>query len=346
MQSLNLYGVEDLRFEDSPCPELKHDTDVRIAVAAVGICGSDLSRYKKLGPYIEGMTFGHEFSGVITEVGSAVTHVDVGQRVVGCPAIVCHACASCEKGEYSRCSNLYVIGSYQPGAFAEEVVLPAENVIPIPDDVDDETAAMIEPSAVVAHGFYRTRLSPGNSVAIMGCGSIGLLAVQWARIFGATQIIAIDIADDKLRLASELGATETLNARDATWEDVFKTWCPNGVDLAIESSGVPKTFGQVLTLPCKGGEVLMLGIPYADMQIPRRQFEKILRNELSVHGSWNGLSAPFPGQEWHASIDYMRTGDINVTPMITKRLPLSEGPRIFKTLTHGQHQLCKVMFKP
>ncbi|MGO1759309.1 MAG: alcohol dehydrogenase catalytic domain-containing protein, partial [Mammaliicoccus vitulinus] len=101
MKALNLYDIEDLRFEDTDKPELKSPDDVIIKVKATGICGSDTSRYKKLGPYKEGMTFGHEFSGIVEQIGSEVTGLNVGDTVTGCPAVVCHQCHYCEKGEYS-----------------------------------------------------------------------------------------------------------------------------------------------------------------------------------------------------------------------------------------------------
>ncbi|EHJ09173.1 galactitol-1-phosphate 5-dehydrogenase [Staphylococcus simiae] len=344
MKSLNLYDVEDLRYEDSEQPTIVNDNDVLIKVKATGICGSDTSRYKKLGPYIAGMTFGHEFSGVVEAVGEAVTHLNPGDKVTGCPAMPCYECDYCLKGEYSCCKSLYVIGSYEPGSFAEFVKLPSQNVLKVPDNVDYATAAMVEPSAVVAHGFYKTAIQPGMTVAIMGCGSIGLLAIQWARIFGAAHIIAIDIDDHKLDIAKKIGAHQVINSLETDLETFIETHYSNQIDVAIESSGAKVTIGQILTLPKKGGEVLLLGIPYADIEITRQHFEKILRNELSVHGSWNGLSSPFPGKEWHATLHYMQTKDINVTPIISHYLPLSEGPVTFDKLVNRKEKYDKVMF--
>lgn len=345
MKALNLYDIEDLRFEETTKPELESPDDVIIKVKATGICGSDTSRYKKLGPYKEGMTFGHEFSGVVEQLGNDVTDLNIGDTVTGCPAIVCHKCHYCEKGEYSRCENLYVIGSYEPGCFAEYVKLPASNVLKLPDNVDLDTAAMVEPSAVVAHGFYRTRMKPGATVAIMGCGSIGLLAIQWAKIFGAAKIIAIDIDNHKLDIAKELGADYTINSKEKNLDEAISA-IPDKIDVAVESAGSPFTIGQVLTLPTKGGEVLLLGIPYSDIEIKRQHFEKILRNELNVIGSWNGLSAPFPGEEWTATLHYMSTGEINVDSIISDRLDLEKGPETFYNLVNRKQHYDKVIFHP
>ncbi|SCQ96482.1 Sorbitol dehydrogenase [Staphylococcus aureus] len=301
MKALKLYGVEDLRYEDNEKPVIESVNDVIVKVRATGICGSDTSRYKKMGPYIKGMPFGHEFSGVVDAIGSDVTHVNVGDKVTGCPAIPCYQCEYCLKGEYARCEKLFVIGSYEPGSFAEYVKLPAQNVLKVPDNVDYIEAAMVEPSAVVAHGFYKSNIQPGMTVAVMGCGSIGLLAIQWARIFGAAHIIAIDIDAHKLDIATSLGAHQTINSKEENLEKFIENHYANQIDLAIESSGAKVTIGQILTLPKKGGEVVLLGIPYDDIEIDRVHFEKILRNELTVCGSWNCLSSNFPGKEWTAT---------------------------------------------
>ncbi|SFF78268.1 L-iditol 2-dehydrogenase [Halobacillus alkaliphilus] len=347
MKSLNLYKERDIRFEEAADPVIEHFDQVIIKVKAVGICGSDISRYQKLGPYEEGMTFGHEFAGEVTEVGSKVSCVKVGDRVAGCPTFHCGECVPCQKGELSRCERLTVIGARQPGAYAEYVKLPADNVLLLPDNVDYTTAALVEPSSVVAHGFYRTSIQPGSEVAIVGCGSIGLLAVQWARIFGAKRVFAIDIDSSKLEVAREVGADVTINALENPAHEQLSEWTNgHGVDLAVEAAGSPITSAQVLALPGKGGEVVYMGIPYADIQIERYYFERIVRNELRILGSWNAISPPFPGEEWHSSLHYMSRGDINVHPMISHQLGLEEGPGAFENLIQQRGDYVKVIFNP
>lgn len=347
MKALNLYGVQDIRFEETPEPVIEKEDDVIIKVKAVGICGSDISRFKKLGPYVEGMTFGHEFAGEVAEIGSGVTGIKVGDRVAACPTYACGKCESCRKGEPSQCEKLTVIGARHPGAYAEYVKLPSEHIIVLPDNVDYDTAALIEPSSVVAHGFYRTNIKPGAEVAIVGCGSIGLLAVQWAKIFGAKKVYAIDIDDNKLKTAKELGADEVINSLEKPpHEQLLELNQGRGVDLAVESAGSPITSAQVFALPKKGGEVVFMGIPYADITIERFYFEKIVRNELSIYGSWNALSAPFPGKEWESTVHYMSTGQINVKPMISHTLELSQGPETFKQIINREIDAVKVLFYP
>ncbi|WP_347551642.1 galactitol-1-phosphate 5-dehydrogenase [Pseudalkalibacillus hwajinpoensis] len=347
MKSLNLYNEQDIRFENSSEPVIENEEDVIIKVKAVGICGSDISRYRKLGPYVPGMTFGHEFAGEVAEVGSGVKHIQVGDRVAGCPTFHCGECENCQKGELARCAKLTVIGARSPGAYAEFVKLPKSHIIPLPDNVDYDTAALVEPSSVVAHGFYRTSIKPGADVAVMGCGSIGLLAVQWAKIFGAKRVFAIDIDVAKLEIARELGADIGINSLEKPAHEQLMAYTNgNGVDLAIESAGSPVTSSQVFALPKKGGEVVFMGIPYADINIERFYFEKIVRNELRVLGSWNAISSPFPGEEWRSSIHYMSTGGINVKPMISHRLSLEEGPETFDSIINKRLLYSKVLFYP
>lgn len=346
LKALNLYHMNDLRYEECEMPVLESDNEVIIEVKATGICGSDTSRYSKLGPYIKGMTFGHEFSGVIFQVGQGVSGLVVGDRVTACPTIVCGKCDYCKQGAYSRCKNLYVIGSYVPGSFAQYVKVPASHVLKIPDNVDFQTAAMVEPSAVVAHGFYKTHLKPGMTVAVIGTGSIGLLAIQWAKIFGATQIIAIDIDDNKLEVAKKVGADTVINSAKVDLEEMIQQNFEDKIDLAVESSGAKAVIGPILTLPKKGGEVLFLGIPYADIDLSRTQFEKILRNELSLHGSWNALSAVFPGKEWTSTLYYMSKGAIRVDSIVSHYVPLSKGPEMFNRIIQRKENINKVIFYP
>ncbi|WP_099159548.1 galactitol-1-phosphate 5-dehydrogenase [Virgibacillus ndiopensis] len=347
MRSLKLYGKQDLRFEEADRPFIEKPDDVIIKVKAVGICGSDISRYRKLGPYVEGTIFGHEFAGEVVEVGPEVTGIKVGDRVAGCPTFYCGKCESCKKGELARCEKLHVMGAFYPGAYAEFAKLPVENIISIPDTVDFDTAAMIEPSAVVVHGFDRTNMQPGAEVAVMGCGNIGLLAVQWAKIFGAKTVYAIDIDDDKLVIAKEAGADVLINSKEQpAHEQIMEYTNGSGVDVAIESAGSPITSAQVFALPKKGGQVVFMGIPYADITIERFYFEKIVRNELTVLGSWNAITGPFPGKEWSTTVHYMSTGQINVQPIISHRLQLREGPETFNKIINRDGIFGKVLFYP
>lgn len=356
MKSLNLYGVEDLRFETNTAhPILEKETDVIIKIKAVGICGSDLSRYKKLGPYVPGMTWGHEFAGEIVEVGKKVKNVKLGDRVAGCPAFICQDlpveddCFYCKKSEFARCENLTVIGARHPGAFAEYIRLPSKNVIKLTDNISYSAGAIVEPACVVAHGLYRCDIKAGNTFAIIGCGNIGILSIKWARILGASSIIAIDVDEKALEIAKQSGADVVINPKEEKALDIVKQ-CTKGLgaDVVIESAGSPITSAQVFAYAKKGGSVLFMGIPYGDVMVERFYFEKIVRSELNVYGVWNAISGPFPGQEWNATVHFLDSKLLDVESMITHKLNLEDGPVIFDKITHKQSgdHYGKVIFYP
>lgn len=344
MKALNLYGKQDVRYEDVPQPEIENDDDVIIQVKTAGICGSDISRFGKIGSYNPGLTWGHEFAGVVAKKGHAVSSLNIGDRVVACPCFPCFHCEYCQRAQYSKCTDLQVLGGHRKGAFAEYISVPAANVVPIPDDLDFDAASFVEPSAVVVHGLDRVTVKPGMTVAVVGCGTIGQLAVQWARIYGAGKVYACDTAQDKLEVASRAGADKNFNVTDAEFEREFSAaTAGKGVDLVIESSGNAAGIASCMNLAGKGGTVLLLGIPYGDVAFDRTSFEKIIRNELTVRGSWNSLSAPFPGREWQTSLDYMRKGGLNPALLITHRITLEQAPDIFPQLYQRQFSFIKVL---
>jgi L-iditol 2-dehydrogenase len=347
MKCAKLYGIRDIRVEENPIHVAKNPDDVVIKVKAVGFCGSDISRYGKLGPHTVGAIFGHEFAGVVTEVGSEVTHVKVGDAVTACPALPCYKCDSCLQGKHSQCENLGVIGAKEPGAFAEYAIVKERNVVKLLEGMNFEESAVIEPTCVTIHGFYRTNIKAGDTVAILGVGPIGLLAMQVAKVFGASKVIAIDVFDEKLEMAKALGADAVINAKSVDPIQAVKDLTNGkGVDIAVESAGTPFTCGQVLGLPKKGGSVIYMGIPYGDVSVPREYFEKIMRNELVLFGAWNAISAPFPGKEWETAMHFIKEGRIKISPMITHRISIDELPEPFDKIYQRDTFFGKVMVFP
>ena len=191
-----------------------HIGDIIIKIKTAGICGSDISRFGKIGSYNPGLTWGHEFSGIIAETGKGVKNLNTGDRVTACPCFPCYECEFCRQGEFSKCTDLQVLGGHKKDAFAEYIKMPEANVIKIPDNMDYETASFIEPSCVVVHGYNRVNIKPGERVAVIGCGTIGLLAVQWAKIFGAAEVYAFDTEQKKLEIAEKTGADYTFNVTE------------------------------------------------------------------------------------------------------------------------------------
>lgn len=344
MKALNLYGKQDVRFEDVPMLKIEKDDDVIIRVKTAGVCGSDISRFGKIGSYNPGLTWGHEFAGVVAEVGNRVSSLKPGDRVVACPCFPCFECEYCRQAEYSKCSNLQVLGGHRKGAFAEYISVPAANVVPIPDELGFEEASFVEPSAVVVHGLDQVNIQAGSSVAVVGCGTIGQLAVQWARIYGAGKVYVLDTEQAKLDVACHAGADAGFDVTANGFTERFaQETHGRGVDLVIESSGNAAGIVSAMNYARKGGTVLLLGIPYGDVAFNRTSFEKIVRNELRIKGSWNSLSAPFPGREWQTSLDYMTKGWLKPSSLITHRITLQDAPDIFPKLYRRDFHFIKVL---
>lgn len=340
-----LHAPADLRYERVPVPACG-DHEVLIRVRAAGVCGSDLDRVMKTGTYTFPTIPGHEFSGEVAEVGRAVKEYQSPARVVVAPLLACMQCESCSRGDYGMCDSYGYLGSRTDGAFAQFAVAPAKNLLRLPDEVSFAEGAMVEPAAVTLHGMMRVGIHPGETVAVLGCGPIGLCAIQFARIMGARRVIAVDIASDKLELARAVGAEDCIDSGLVDAVEVIRdSTAGKGVEVSIETAGVAYTQEQALRIAKKKGRVLYLGTAHKEVVIPPRTFECIVRNELTVVGSWNSYSAPFPGVEWHATLDYLSRGVLKLRPLITHTFGLSEASRVFQDLSERRFAFTKVMFE-
>lgn len=193
--------------------------EVLIKVKYTGICGSDVPRVNGDACHFFPNVLGHEFSGVIEEVGEGVTTLAKGDRIAGVPLVPCMECEDCQKGNYSLCKHYSFIGSRQFGSFAEYVVVPEKNAVKFEDKVSFEQGALFEPATVALHGLNRLNYQAGECVAILGGGTIGLFTAQWAKIFGAKKVVVFDISPERLELAKKLGADEGINTLDEDFMD-------------------------------------------------------------------------------------------------------------------------------
>lgn len=342
MKAAVLHAPGDLRIEEVPIPACADD-EVLVQVKATGICGSDLDRVMVTGTYHFPTIPGHEFCGVVAKVGQNVTKYVPGDRVAVAPILPCFQCEFCQQGHYGQCNDYNYLGSRTDGGFAEYVAAPERNLVRMLDNISYEHGAMIEPAAVTLHGVMKAGIKAGDSVTVLGCGALGLFAIQFARILGATRIIATDIAEDKLALAKEIGATHVINSKN---ENAVKAILAQGaVDVTIETAGVAMTQVQALEITQKHGNVLYLGTAHADVVIPARVFEHIIRNELTIIGAWNSFSAPFPGREWSAIIDYIQNGSLNMAPLITHTIALEDIPAFVKDMKNRVVSYNKVIIK-
>lgn len=310
-----LYGNEDIRFEDIPMPEIS-ENEVLVKVKMTGICGSDVPRVLANGAHYYPIVLGHEFSGVITQVGSGVTGLDVGDRVAGIPLIPCMKCEDCQKGNYSLCKHYTFVGSRIQGSYAEFVKLPARNVVKFDPSVSFEQGAFFEPATVALHGIKCANFRSGRDVAILGGGTIGLFTMQWARIFGARSVTVFDISDKRLALAKKLGADRTVNTR-------IQEPGPEKYDFIFETAGQTDTIKTAFEIAANKASICCIGTPHRELTFTPRQWENMNRKEFRLTGSWMSYSAPFPGDEWALTAHYFKTGQLKFgDSLIFRKFPL------------------------
>ena len=345
MKAANLYAPADIRVEQVPVP-VPSEGEVLIQVKGCGVCGSDISRLMETGTYSFPTIPGHEFSGVITQLGPGVSDVRLGERVTVIPFLPCRRCAFCEIGEYQLCENYSYLGSRTDGAYAEYVVAPATNLLPLPEGVSFEMGAMTDPAAVALHAVRKLGIQAGDSVAVFGVGPIGVYALEWAKILGAGATIAIDIFAEKLSVAAQLGADVCINSREEDpLERIMAATQGTGVNRSVEFAGHMVTQEQSLLATAKMGSIVWGGISHSPLPLQEKTVDAILRRELTLVGSWNSSFARLCS-DWATTLQFMATGQIRGEEMISHRLSLEELPDTFKMLLAREEYTGKVMFFP
>lgn len=331
MKAAVLHGKNDLRYEDYPTPQ-PGKGEVLVRVKAAGICGSDIPRVLGDGAHFYPIILGHEFSGEVAAIGSGVQSVSEGDRVAAVPLIPCFSCSDCQMGNYSQCGHYSFIGSRVQGGFADYVVLPEKNVVRFDKSVSYEQGAFFEPSTVALHGLKCAGYKGGEDVAILGGGTIGLFAAQWAMIFGAKRVFVFDIDNDRLALAKELGADITINTLDPDFKDVVKAYTGGkGFGFVFETAGVDVTMKLAFELAGNKASVCFVGTPTRDLVFPPKLFEYMNRKEFRLTGSWMSYSAPFPGSEWELTAHYFGNGKLKLTDkLIFIKLPMEKAAEGFK----------------
>jgi L-iditol 2-dehydrogenase len=348
MRALVLHAVGDVRLETISRPECR-EGHVLVRVGFCGVCGSDIPRVFTKGTYSFPRVCGHEFAGTIEQTGPGVDDFSAGDRVAVFPLIWCGRCAACEEGRYVQCSDYDYLGSRSDGAFAEYVVAPRENLVPVPSGVSLEEAAMTEPAAVALHAVKRAGgTSPGEVVVVLGAGPIGLMVAQWARALGASRILVFDIVPRKLDLAKRLGFEDVFHSREedpvAVTEDATGG---QGAHVCIEAAGVPPTLIQALTAARRSGRVVLLGNPSADASLPAPLLSRLMRREVNLYGTWNSrYSACGNDDDWRASLEAMARGTLSLEPLITHRLGLDEAFDGLVVMRDQTEFVSKVLIEP
>ena len=301
-------------------PENVTGDEVLVKVDYSGLCGSDYPRIFENQAKYYPIILGHEFSGVVEKTGEEVKDLTIGDKVSCIPLKPCFECPDCIDGNYSLCKNYGFIGSRENGGMGEYVKVPEINLQKLPDEFDMKQGAFFEPITVVLHGLgLLYKGIKGKKVAVIGVGTMGLLAVQCMKAYGASLVSAFDIDERKLELARELGADEIHNVSGAEIEKEYGKY-----DIVMETSGANPSFLLVLKLAAGKGEVLYIGTPHRDLTFKYQDFELINRKELTLKGSWMNYSKPFPGKEWTEAIRLFKDGKVKVENLIGKVVTMEE----------------------
>lgn len=352
MKALRCYGGKDMRLEDAREPD-PDPGEVKIKVKWCGICGSDIQEHE-FGPLlipvktphpgtgkIAPITGGHEFSGQVVKVGSGVTDFNVGDRVTVRPTIPCYKCHYCKQGRHIQCVVLGIIGGAADGAFAEYVVVPADNVYKLPDGVTYEAGAFVEPLAVGIHAVNRSRMKLGDTVAVIGAGPIGLLTMQAAIAAGAGKVIVFEMLPQRIKLAKELGATAVVNVKEGDPGKAIAEFTEGRrAEVAFECAGPCEALRMAETLVGRGGTIAEVGQMIGSCDFP---FHSLFMREKTIITS-QGYAGEFP-----AAISFLATGRVKCDPlMISAKIKLvdimEKGFR--ELLSERKTEHCKILVSP
>lgn len=338
-----LHAINDVRCEEIDIPSIRED-EILVKVRYAGICGTDFERVLKTGTWKFPTVLGHEFGGKVEKTGSKVEGINVGDKVAVNPMVPCGECYYCKQGKYNLCTNYDYIGSRSNGGFATYAKVKYTNAYKVPDDMSYEEIASVDPAAVALHGIIKGDLKIGETVAIFGAGPIGHYLIQWAKAMGASKIISVDLVDKKLEIAKEIGADYAINAKkeDDVVKKIMELTDDMGVNLAIESAGSDITVAQCISAAGKMGKVVYLGTPHRDVTLQDKNFESILRKELTIKGSWCYHFAP-PIHEWYVSIENIHNGKIKVKPLISHYFKVEDIAKAFEMIKERKEFFNKIL---
>jgi L-iditol 2-dehydrogenase len=341
MKAIRLYGPHDLRLVEESIPQ-PQPGEVLLRVRSVTVCHSDIHYYRDghIGDTVseEPLVLGHEFAGEVVEVTPGVEGVALGDLVAVEPAISCGQCRYCREGNPNLCMHLLFAGTPPlDGGLREYVTYKPEFLFPLPQGFSADEGALLEPLGIAIHGWDLGELRVGESVAIVGCGPIGLLLIQLARIAGASQVLAVDPLAYRRDLAAELGAipldsTDNLARCAADYTD------GHGVDVAIEVAGAIPAQEEAAQMVKRGGTLVLIGIPPDDQIVLTHHL--VRRKGLTIKVA-RRMKLTYP-----RAITLVQRKMVNVLPLVTHRFPLEQAGDAFRLVEGYQGKVIKAVVYP
>ena len=343
MRAAVLHGLRDIRMEDVPLPRPRADEAV-VRILVNGLCGSDIHFFERgrLGPFVVDRPYipGHEASGVVIKVAADGSGPTEGTRVTIEPGIPCRRCAQCKSGRYNLCPDV-VFMSAPPvnGTFAEQVAVVTDFVHPLPDAMDDESGAFVEPVAVGVQACTRAGLQAGGTVAVLGAGPIGLVTLLVARAFGAARLIVVDRISSRLGLAGRLGALVIDASKPGVDvpEEVKRLTAGRNAEFVFDATGSSAACGLAPLLAARGGSVTLIG--WSETPTPPMPVDVIMERELDLHGV-NRYCNAYP-----RAIALMAAGAIDTRPLVSHRFPFASVCEAFAFASLHREETVKVLVK-
>ena len=322
MKALVYEAPGELRLAERAMPEIGEE-DVLIRVVSCGICGSDVPGYLgKTGRRIPPMVMGHEFSGIIAGLGAKVKDLTLGQRVTAQPIRFCGKCAFCKQGKTSLCSDQTMLGVLRTdGAMAEYVKAAAKQIVPLPEDVSFDTAALAEPFAVAYSAVLKADVA-GRAVAVVGTGTIGLMIVAALRMRGAGRIYAMDLDEEKRDFALSMGADVVFDPRDGSAFEAMLDETGGGVDVAFEAVGAAASVDSAMRSLKKAGTAVWVGNMMPDIQL---NMQRVVTRELQIKGNFD-----YTQQSFAETVRNM--GRFDFSRMIDRVVCLEDAAEVFQKL--------------
>ncbi len=332
MKALLLTEARKLSIEELELPPLKED-EVMIKVMACGVCGTDLHLYEGEGGATDSvlpMILGHEYSGIVEAVGSNVKDFASGDRVCIDPNLYCGECHQCKCGKVQYCLNPQAYGVMMYGGFAQYSILNKKILYKIPDSVSYESAALIEMVACCLHGIDRTNIQVGDTVAIIGFGSVGQTMMHLVNLSGAAKVVVIEPNEQKRELALKMGAVLAIDPVSENALEKIEKSSVRSIDKVIECSGNVHAMHSAVDIASKGATVMLFGLASGGTKMTILPFEQVFRKELIITSSFvNPLCT-------QRVIDMMETKVLDVDSIITDRIKLEDSIEIFTDSSYRQ----------
>lgn len=328
-------GKIELQRRDKPIPL---EGEVLVKIHACGLCSSDRARAFFQGAYHYPLVAGHEMSGEVVGVGPGVPEHYFGKRVTVFPLLPCRQCDACKQSYYAMCSNYDYYGSRRDGAFQEYLTVPLFNIVFLSDELPYDIAALSEPAAVAVHAVKLSGASKQQTVAIVGTGTIAILAALYCRFLGIEHVYIYGRSQDKVDwLNREIHLSAFTIGERLSGNDII-----GSVDVILECVGSRESLLSSIQLASHRASIVLLGNPEGDVDIPREIYWRLLRKEICLQGSWNSSYAD-TNNDWLEAIKFLGEYQALVSCIITEKFTLEQGEEAFKRLRENRKVFGKLM---